>query len=784
MKSAAQRVAAYQAPLLAILLAVSFVTRGPLIALPFVGVTLLWGVRWAGYGRPWIATPFNGPLAVLLGFSTLALLPSVDPLLSLTRLGNLLLGVALVQAILAGGPAASWRNLYAALLAVNWLLLPLVVAGTDWADKASLLGAAGYAQLPRWLPNIFTNSYGQTQAGVQPNQLAAILAILLPLAIMLLRRPPPTEALAAPPATAGAGRLGARLISGLLGRRALITLAGLTVAAIALTQSRGALIGVVLSQALLWGLPYRRRLLPLVGLGGVGAGLGVALIPAWRTAATALFLPAGPQHYLSNTLAIRVELWQRAVRMISDYPFTGIGLNTFPKIQPALYPVFSFARNAYDLPTAHNFYLQAPLDYGLPGALALAVFLSVLGHSLVRAYRVAPAWRGPALALAAAGVAWLGYGLLDVLDLGAKGAYILWVVIAMIAKLAAETGGDRAIPVPARRRVGRSHLALVGAATLGLLVLWGPQLLAAAYVNAASIVIGKAAAAGRPAEEAAATPALQSAVRYRPADSGALYQQGRVALAAGDWATAQQRLTVALAHSPHDGLLHYLLGEAYQGGGQAAAAAREWHQANAWFLVFPQRVGAGQAALEAGQVDAAAGAFAQAAVLAPDLDADHHAWLADLYWGQAAVQQQRNEPAAAEASYALALAADPHNVQALVESGEFYVDTGRVAAGVARVEQAVRENPQNRWATLKLADLDQAIQRPDAAVAALRQALLVQPADGELYFALGNAQQAAGDVPGSCASWRKATELAPAGAPFAAALQRQVQSCGAGSRLP
>ena len=781
MKDAAQRLSAYEGRLVALLLAVSFIARGPLIALPFGGVALLWGARWVGEGRPWRATPFNGPLAGLLGFSALALWPSVDLVLSLTRLGNLLLGVALVQAILAGGAAVSWRNSWAGLLAINWLLLPLVIVGTDWASKASLIGAGGYARLPRWLPAVFTNSYGQSQVGVQPNQLAALLAILLPITVMLLRMPPPATAMAAPiAARSWAGRRWERLIAGLLHRRTLIALAGLTVAALALTQSRGALVGLILAQGLLWGWPYRRRVLPVAGVAGLVAALGVALVPAGRAALGALFLPAGPQHYLSNTLAIRVELWQRAVRMIGDYPFTGIGLNTFPKIQPALYPVFSFTPGTYDLPTAHNFYLQAALDYGIPGALALAACLFALGRSLGRSGRWAPDWQGSALALAAAGVAWLGFGLLDVLDLGAKGAFIVWALIALVAKLAAETDGGR-LPTTARRRTpSRPLVAVGGVAALGLLVVLGPQLVAAGYLNAASINISKVAVAGRQARPLTTGSALQAAVGWWPTSSGARYQQGRVALAAGDWATAQRQLAAALVYSPHDGLLHYLLGVAYQGGGQAAQAAQQWHAANAWFLVFPQRVGAGQAALDAGQVDAAATAFAQAAVLAPDLDAGHQSWLADLYTGQAGVQRQRNEPVAAAASYAQALAADPHNLRTLVEAGEFYVGVGRVTEGVALVEQAARDNPQSRWATFNLADLNVALQRPAAAVAVLRQALGVQPADGEIYFALGNAQQAAGDGAASCASWRQAVPLTPPNAPFAAALQRQVQSCTAG----
>jgi putative inorganic carbon (HCO3(-)) transporter len=70
----------------------------------------------------------------------------------------------------------------------------------------------------------------------------------------------------------------------------------------------------------------------------------------------------------------RVEIWSRALYMIQDFPFTGIGTGTFQSVANALYPFFLAGPNA-EIPHAHNLLLQVAVDLGIPGLIA---FLSIL----------------------------------------------------------------------------------------------------------------------------------------------------------------------------------------------------------------------------------------------------------------------------------------------------------------------------------------------------------------------------------------------------------------------
>ncbi len=101
--------------------------------------------------------------------------------------------------------------------------------------------------------------------------------------------------------------------------------------------------------------------------------------------------------------------------------------------------------------------------------------MRVLARGITRAARLQPGPGDLAAAIAAAGAAWLTFGLLDVLDLSSKGGYILWVYIALLALLvqaqevAVSSRGWRGFGQIARGP--RLALAgVVGAALLGLSV--------------------------------------------------------------------------------------------------------------------------------------------------------------------------------------------------------------------------------------------------------------------------------------------------------------------------
>jgi O-antigen ligase len=42
----------------------------------------------------------------------------------------------------------------------------------------------------------------------------------------------------------------------------------------------------------------------------------------------------------------RLEVWNRAIYGITDFPFTGMGMNTFRKVVHVLYPLFSVPRTS------------------------------------------------------------------------------------------------------------------------------------------------------------------------------------------------------------------------------------------------------------------------------------------------------------------------------------------------------------------------------------------------------------------------------------------------------
>jgi putative inorganic carbon (HCO3(-)) transporter len=70
----------------------------------------------------------------------------------------------------------------------------------------------------------------------------------------------------------------------------------------------------------------------------------------------------------------RVEIWSRALYMIQDFPFTGIGAGTFQPVANVLYPFFLAGPNA-EIPHAHNLLLQVAVDLGIPGLIAFVAIL-------------------------------------------------------------------------------------------------------------------------------------------------------------------------------------------------------------------------------------------------------------------------------------------------------------------------------------------------------------------------------------------------------------------------
>lgn len=354
-------------------------------------------------GRPF--TPLDPPLILLLLTLPLSLWASALPAQTLPQLLRLLAGIALLNTILSmelRQSRNSIERIMLALLAAGLLLSlasPFVV---QWnALKLGLPSAGLYERFTLQVAN-----------PVNPNVMAGLLAPLLLLAL---------------------GRLvfDWRSLSRLERALALafVLLGG---AVLLLTQSRGGWLGLLAGLAVLLCLAGRRGRWILLA-GALVAILLVARLGFERLAAVLASSPG------LGGLEGRLEVWSRALAMIHDFPFTGIGLGGFTLVSDRLYPFFAYLPGTVE--HAHNLYLQVAVDLGLPG---LAAWLGLAAGGLYcagRAFRQArlsatPGLAGLAAGLLAAQAAFLAHGLIDAVLWGmVRTAPLVWLIWGLSAAL-------------------------------------------------------------------------------------------------------------------------------------------------------------------------------------------------------------------------------------------------------------------------------------------------------------------------------------------------------------
>jgi len=131
-----------------------------------------------------------------------------------------------------------------------------------------------------------------------------------------------------------------------------------------------------------------------------------------------------------------MELWSRALYAIADFPFTGLGLNTFRRVVHVLYPLFLESPDV-DIAHAHNHLLQAALDLGLPGLVAYGALWMGAGFLVVDAWRrTADPWaKAVAQGLAGGLLAGFVFGMTDVIPLGSKVGVFFWTILALAVAL-------------------------------------------------------------------------------------------------------------------------------------------------------------------------------------------------------------------------------------------------------------------------------------------------------------------------------------------------------------
>jgi putative inorganic carbon (HCO3(-)) transporter len=424
-----------------LLLATPFLLFPSALSVPALLILLVpWALRWRLRGSPTLRTPMDVPILCLLVTVSVAVCCSPLPQESLRKLLGIVLGVAFFYGAVNSARTRDWFwNWMLVFVAAGVGIALLSLFGTDWASYKTLPLQPIYQRLPRLLHNVTT--YGQ--GGFHPNEVGGALTLILPptlaVCLSLLQNnpgwPATASAISAPHLESGRGlRWSRRILLSLLSASFIFT-----AVTFLLTQSRSAYLGLTVGLAAFGTLRSRWFLVALLALAVLALAVGMHL--GLEDSVEALV-----QTQSARLGVGRFEIWRRAVWLIEDFPYTGIGLNTFPIVSEKLYP-YPYRTAGSIVPHAHNNLLQVGVDLGVPGLVA---YIGMLTSFALCAWRINRLSRSPTPRLLAAGIfagvlAHQIYGLTDAITLGAKPGFLFWVLLGLMAALyRLEVPGERA----------------------------------------------------------------------------------------------------------------------------------------------------------------------------------------------------------------------------------------------------------------------------------------------------------------------------------------------------
>ena len=370
----------------------------PLLVVGLLLIVFL--LRGMANGRLLGHTPADFPLYVLLLLIPVNLWATPDMSATLPRTYALIANIALFWAITAQResrwlPWSSW-----ALLAAALLISGITLLGTNFTgSKFPIIGQAVFNAIPTlWQP--FWNA-----AGMNPNLSGGLLALFWAPAFVFLVKGPGWKL---------------RLAGG-------ATTAILTTMLL-LAQSRGALLGVLVAVIILTILLNWRLIF-----------LWLLLAVAALIALPQVFPGLSPDVLFSNggsgitTLAGRLEIWSRALYMIQDFAFTGVGQGMVEPVIHILYPLFLISPDT-SFGHAHNIYLQTAAEMGLPALIAALAFYLLLLILPLRRLRQNQDGLAASLALGLFGmiIVYLIHGLVEVITYAPRGAIIVWGLFGLL----------------------------------------------------------------------------------------------------------------------------------------------------------------------------------------------------------------------------------------------------------------------------------------------------------------------------------------------------------------
>ena len=335
---------------------------------PMVIVPGVWLAIWLAGGKPLVSTPINLSILLIALMVLVSVFATYDLRISLGFLSGSVVGLAFYFLVVYYGKTSrGWWIIFLVFIGLATLISVVDALLISWPQKISFLNPI--TSLLR------TPLVSLPQLSVPPhaNNLPVLLLSVLPIQLALtgsfvIHRKELVRT------------IGSIRTNGLTLLTVVITVVNLLI--FLLSQSRGGYISLALTCIffLFAAASYRIRWILAAGL-AVGSLMLYLLLSRGQASPLPASIPGNPSDdtaLSTDTLEFRIEMWSRAIYGIQDFPFTGMGINTFGHVMPKLYPLFT--KSTDEFTNAHNTYLQVALDLGIPGLIAfVALQLGALG---------------------------------------------------------------------------------------------------------------------------------------------------------------------------------------------------------------------------------------------------------------------------------------------------------------------------------------------------------------------------------------------------------------------
>jgi len=385
------------------LLIISFCVVISLISTRFLPLAIIvsvifWVFRWIAKGHASVRTPADWPIFILVFMVLISMWVTDVPSKTVIQVLRLMTGIALFYAIV------NWAE---STQRIRWIVLGITVFGLLLSLFAVVSVEWTASKLPFFPSNIYDRFILLVTDTANPNVMAGTLVILVPviMAVLLFNW---TE-------------------HGWPFRVVILFTFLIMTGVLVLTQSRSAWIAYCFASIGLITLRWKRGwvVIPisiLVIVSAIGYFERRLLLDTIISSATI------------GGIEGRIEVWSRAIFMIQDFSYTGVGMGLYGNVADLLYPFYFHGQGI--ITHAHNLFLQVAVDLGIPGLIAWSAILLIVICVSWKVYSDAKVRRysnkyaiGLGAGLLCSQIALIAHGLTDAVTWGiVRPAPTVWVV--------------------------------------------------------------------------------------------------------------------------------------------------------------------------------------------------------------------------------------------------------------------------------------------------------------------------------------------------------------------